>query len=273
MNDKKNQDSEILSAYEKAAKDGIDPRCIPLKLTEAVPVDDQIVYPAYPQSDQETWSYLYDRQMKFLPGRVCDEYLEGVERLNFTRDKISSLKDLSKVFTKTTGWKVARVPGLIHEKNFFEMLRERIFPSTDYIRGKAELDYTPAPDCFHDMFGHMPLLTNKNFASFYQMFGEAAINAEGIHRKYLETFHWFTVEFGLIRKPEGMRIYGAGIISSHQEVQHSLSAEVTVKEFIPNELVLQEYDVWHLQPILFAIDSFEQLEQGFNEWAKGIGIL
>jgi phenylalanine-4-hydroxylase len=123
------------------------------------------------------------------------------------------------------------------------------------------------------MFGHMPLLTDENFASFYQMFGEAAFHAEGINRKYLETFHWFTVEFGLIKKPEGMRIYGAGIISSKEEVTHALSDDVEVRDFDPDKLVLQEYDVWHLQPILWAIDSFEHLEDGFKFWTKKQGLL
>ena len=271
--DEKKSAKDGLSAYEKAAEEGIDPRCIPQKLTGPVPVDDQIEYPDYPDSDNESWKFLYDRQMKNLPGRVCNEYLAGVDILNFTRDKIPALKDLSAVFKKTTGWRIARVPGLIHEQNFFEMLREKIFPSTDYIRGKEELDYTPAPDCFHDMFGHMPLLTNPNFASFYQMFGEAALNAKGEDRKFLETFHWFTVEFGLIRQKEGMRIYGAGIVSSKEEVNHALSNEVKVKDFIPEKLVKQEYDVWHLQPILFAINSFEHLEEGFKEWTKKRGLL
>ncbi|OGU72151.1 MAG: phenylalanine 4-monooxygenase [Ignavibacteria bacterium RBG_16_34_14] len=269
----KKEEKEFKSAYEKAAEKGIDPRCIPQRLTGPVPVDDKIEYPDYPESDNETWKFLYDRQMKNLPGRVCQEYLDGVDILNFTRDKIPALKDLSAVFKKTTGWMIARVPGLIHEQNFFELLRERIFPSTDYIRGKGELDYTPAPDCFHDMFGHMPLLTNKNFASFYQMFGEAALNAKGENRKFLETFHWFTVEFGLIRQKEGMRIYGAGIISSKEEVNHALSNEVEVKDFIPGKLVQQQYDVWHLQPILFTINSFKQLEEGFKEWTKKRGLL
>jgi phenylalanine-4-hydroxylase len=92
-------------------------------------------------------------------------------------------------------------------------------------------------------------------------------------RKYLETFHWFTVEFGLIRQPEGMRIYGAGILSSKEEVQHALSDEVEVRNFDPEKIVLQEYDVWHLQPILFAIDSFEQLKEGFRKWTKKLGLL
>jgi phenylalanine-4-hydroxylase len=257
-----------LSAYEKAAEEGIDPRCIPQKLNGPVPEHDKIIYPDYPESDQESWRFLFDRQMKFLPGRACDEYLEGSKRLNFTPDKIPALKDLSIIFNKTTGWKIARVPGLIHEQDFFAMLRRKVFPSTDYIRGKDELDYTPAPDLFHDMFGHMPLLTDPNFASFYQMFGEAAFNAKGEDRKKLETFHWFTVEFGLIRKPEGMRIYGAGIISSLGEIQHALSDDVKVFDFDPGKIVNQQYDVWHLQPVLFAIDSFEQLENGFKDWTK-----
>ncbi len=173
------EDDKNLSAYEKAAQKGIDPRCIPQKLTSPPPEHDQIIYPVYPQTDHESWKFLYERQMKYLPGKACKEYMEGVRKLNFTPEKIPALKDLSNVFMKTTGWKVARVPGLIDVQDFFELLRRKVFPSTDYIRGKEELDYTPAPDLFHDMFGHMPLLTNSNFASFYQMFGEAALNAKG----------------------------------------------------------------------------------------------
>ena len=272
MKDQKKRNQE-LSAYEKAAEEGIDPRCIPQWLTGPVPEHDEIKYPDYPTQDQETWKYLYDRQMKFLPGRACTEYMEGTDVLKLASDKIPSLKALSHVFEKTTGWKVARVPGLIQSQNFFEMLRRRVFPSTDYIRGKDELDYTPAPDLFHDIFGHMPLLTNKAFASFYQKFGEAALNAKGNNSIKLETFHWFTVEFGLINNPEGRRIYGAGVLSSHKEVQHALSDQVEVKPFDPEKIVVQQYDVWDLQSILFAIDSFEQLEKGFDEWCKKNGLL
>lgn len=268
-----NENNQELSAYEKAAQEGIDPRCIPQRLDGAVPEHDEIIYPDYPESDQESWRFLYDRQMKFLPNRACNEYMEGTEQLNLSHNKIPFLRDISHVFYKTTGWKIARVPGLIHEQNFFELLRRKVFPSTDYIRGKDELDYTPAPDLFHDIFGHMPLLTNKNYASFYQKFGEAAMNAKGKDRTKLETLHWFTVEFGLIRNPEGMRIYGAGILSSLNEVQHALSNEVVVKDFDPEKIVLQQYDVWHLQPVLFAIESFEQLEKGFYDWTKENGLL
>ena len=114
----------------------------------------------------------------------------------------------------------------------------------------------------------MPLLTDINFASFYQMFGEASMNAKGEDRILLETFHWFTVEFGLIRKNKKLEIYGAGIVSSHGEVEHALSDDVEVFDFDPEKMSKQKYDVWHLQPILFAIESFEQLENGFKDWAK-----
>lgn len=267
------EQSEFLTAYEKAANEGVDPRCIPQRLTEKPPVADEIVYPAYPDEDHETWKMLYNRQMEFLPGRVCSEYLEGITLMNFNSERIPPLKALSSALYNATGWRVARVPGLIHEQDFFELLRERIFPSTDYIRGKHEIDYTPAPDMFHDIFGHMPLLTEKNFANFYQKFGEAALKARSEQHILLERFHWFTVEFGLIRKPEGMRIYGAGIISSFNEVQHALSDKVKVIDFDPEKIVHQEYEVWHLQPILFAINSFEELEAGFDEWTKKQGLL
>ncbi|MDP2364036.1 MAG: phenylalanine 4-monooxygenase [Ignavibacteria bacterium] len=270
---KTEKNPQIISAYEKAAQDGIDPRCIPQRLDKPVPEHNEIVYPNYSKEEIANWKFLYERQMKYLQTRVCKEYIDGMDELNLSPNKIPNLKELSNNLLKITGWKVARVPGLIHEQNFFELLRRKVFPSTDYIRGKEELDYTPAPDLFHDIFGHMPLLTNKNFAAFYQRFGLAASEAEGINRKYLETFHWFTVEFGLIRKPGGFRIYGAGIASSHSEVQHALSKNVSIRRFDPENIILQEYDVWHLQPILYAIDSFEQLEEGFKKWTKKIGLL
>jgi phenylalanine-4-hydroxylase len=266
-------EEQFKSAYEKAAEEGIDPRCIPQKLIEAVPEGDSIIYPNYSPEDQETWKILYSRQMDFLQGRVCNEYLDGAALMEFSEQKIPSLKNLSTILKNTSNWAVARVPGLIHEENFFEFLRRRIFPSTDYIRGKDEIDYTPAPDLFHDIFGHTPLLTNRNFANFYQMFGKAVLNAKAEQHIFLERFHWFTVEFGLIRQTNGMRIYGAGITSSKNEVQHSLSNEVKVIPFDPEKIIRQEYEVWHLQPILFAIDSFEQLEVGFREWTIKEGLI
>jgi phenylalanine-4-hydroxylase len=268
MNDKKLP----LTAYEKAAKSSVDPRCIPQRLEGDVPVGDMIVYPVYSAEENETWSILYNRQMELLEGRVCDEYIQGVSTMGFDQRKIPALAELSSTLEKSTGWKIARVPGLIHEHDFFDLLRQRIFPSTDYIRRRDELDYTPAPDMFHDIFGHLPLLTNISFANFYQKFGIAALNAKADQHIRLERFHWFTAEFGLVRNPQGLRIYGAGIVSSLNEVVHSLSEDVKVRAFQTEDVVMQEYEVWHLQPILFAIESFAQLESDFDRWTQKQGL-
>ena len=264
-----------LSAYEKAPADGgeVDPRCVPQALDGPPPIGDEIVPPDYDQESQENWRFLFDRQMALLKGRAGEAYLEGVSTLGMTPDHIPYLKDLSRNMEEAAGWTIARIPGLLHERDFFRLLADRVFPSTDYIRRKDELDYTPAPDCFHDMFGHMPMLTEPAFADFYHLFGRSALNAEGVDRQSLERLHWFTVEFGLIRQDEGERIFGAGILSSKDEVQHALSAKVEKVPFSVERVINQDYDVWHLQPLLFVLDSFEQLETEFAEWARSRSLL
>jgi phenylalanine-4-hydroxylase len=266
--------NEELSAYEKAAADGLDPRCVPQHLpAEGVPVGERIRYPDYPDLDHDTWSMLYSRQVELLRGRAGDAFMDGLEILGFEPDRIPHLSDLDSRLKASTGWRVARVPGLLHEKDFFELLSQRVFPSTDYIRGREELDYTPAPDLFHDIFGHMPMLTEPDFADFYQLFGKAALNGRGADRPRLERLHWFTVEFGLVRQPEGTRVFGAGILSSRNEVLHALSDDVIVHPFNPDRIVEQDYDVWHLQEKLFALESFEQLVEGFRSWTHRAGLL
>lgn len=258
-----------LSAYETAASSGnLDPRCVPIRLDAPAPAGETIAYPDYPDSDHQTWSLLYSRQRELLPGKACKEYLEGMELMSFPEERIPSLSVASTILYHATGWQVARVPGLLHEQDFFSFLGRRIFASTDYIRPRSELDYTPAPDLFHDVFGHMPMITNPTFADFYQRIGEAALRAEGLDRRRVERFYWFTVEFGLINTEQGTRIYGNGILSSFKEVQHSLTDAVEKRLFDPDEIVEQEYDVWHLQPVLYEIDSFDQLADGFEHWAK-----
>ncbi len=254
------------SAYERAATDGSDPRCIPQSLAGEPPSGDAIVYPDYPASDHHIWSTLFERQMNLLPDRAAESYLEGLKLLELAPDRVPALSDLSTVLERVVGWKVARIPGLLHERDFFSLLSRRIFPSTDYIRSVAELNYTPAPDLFHDIFGHMPMLTDPNFADFYERFGLAALSATGQDRISLERLHWFTVEFGLVDQSIGRRIYGAGILSSKDEVEHALSSNVTVHRFDANRVTAQDYDVWHLQEVLFSVTSFRELEQGFRDW-------
>lgn len=264
-----------VSAYEKPPADGaaVDPRCVPQTLDGPPPVGNEIEPPIYDQESQENWRFLFQRQMAMLPGRAGEAYLEGVDTLGMGPREIPHLKDLSARMEAAAGWRIARIPGLLHERDFFGLLSDRVFPSTDYIRRKDELDYTPAPDCFHDMFGHMPMLTEPAFADFYHLFGQSALNAEGEDRQSLERLHWFTVEFGLIEQDEGERIFGAGILSSKDEVQHALSNQVEKVPFSVDAVIHQDYDVWHLQPKLFVLESFDQLETEFRSWADSRGLL
>ena len=264
------------SAFEMAQEEeeDVDPRTIPQELEEEPPIGEEIEYPDYPEEDHETWRILVERQMEQLPGRACEAYMRGQEVLQLEADHIPDLADLSRRLNEETGWTVANVPGLIHEKNFFSLLSQRKFPSTNYVRGRDELDYTPAPDCFHDIFGHMPMLTQPEFADFYQLYGQAAQNAEGADRPRLERFHWFTVEFGLIQEQGEKRIFGAGIVSSNEEVTHALSDEVILHPFDPEHIVEKDdYEVYNLQDELFVLESFEQLVDGFRDWTKSKGLL
>lgn len=254
---------------EPPATDGSDPRCVPIKLSAPIPVGDEIEYPHYSNADHATWHELYARQEKLLPDRAAAEFLRGLATLALDRDKIPSLAAVSRKLQRATGWQLARTPGLLDAHDFFSHLARRIFPCTDYVRGRAELDYTPAPDCFHDIFGHTPMIVHPRFADFYQKIGQAALNCptpaveEGLTRIY-----WFTVEFGLIRNPGGLRIYGNGIISSFAEVQHSLTDKVRKLPFAPATVAAQPYDIWHFQDPLFVIESFEQLEREFDRWTR-----
>jgi phenylalanine-4-hydroxylase len=246
-----------------------DPRCIPHKLTAPLPVGAECRYPDYTADEQEVWRTLYARMAALLPGHAADEFLTGLKALDLERDRIPALADVSKRLHAATNWQIARTPGLLDAHAFFACLARRIFPCTDYIRARSELVYTPAPDCFHDIFGHTPMIMHPRFANFYQKIGQAALACKDpVVEEGLTRIYWFTVEFGLIRNPGGPRIYGNGIISSSGETQHSLTGQVKKEPYRPETLAAQPYDIWHFQDKLFIIESFDQLESEFVRWAR-----
>lgn len=251
------------------AGDANDPRCVPIKLTAPIPVGDEIAYPDYTADEHAVWRELFARQGKLLPGRAADEFLSGLQALDLDRNRIPSLAEVSRRLQGATGWRIARTPGLLDAHDFFSHLARRIFPCTDYVRRREEMDYTPAPDCFHDIFGHTPMIMHPRFADFYQRIGEVALRCqdpaveEGLTRIY-----WFTVEFGLIKNPAGLRIYGNGIISSYGEVLHSLTDQVEKRPFDPESVAATPYDIWHFQDVLFVIDSFDHLADAFDTWVE-----
>lgn len=248
---------------------GDDPRCVPFKLNAPLPVGDECPYPDYTNEEQSVWRALHARQMQLLPGRAADEFLTGLASLALESDRIPALSAVSARLARETGWRIARTPGLLDAHDFFGYLARRIFPCTDYIRGRHELDYTPAPDCFHDIFGHTPMIMHPRFADFYQKIGQAALACtDSAVEEGLTRIYWFTVEFGLIRNPGGLRIYGNGIISSSGETLHSLTDQVTKLPAVPERIAAQAYDIWHFQDPLFVTSSFDELESEFVRWAR-----
>lgn len=253
-------------------------RVIPKGLQECIPdyrdVHD-VPVPEYSAEEHGTWALLLANQAKILPKRACREFMEGLSKINFPEKAIPSLASISDQIEPYTGWKLMRVDGLVPDKEFFHLLAEKIFPSTDFIRTRDELAYTPAPDMFHDLLGHVPLLIDPRFASFFEKFGKAGVRAFKTGHpgmKMLPRIYWYTVEFGLIENPEGLRIYGSGIVSSPKEALYSLSNEPKKHAFDIDAIAARPYDIWHMQTDLFVIQSFDQLESEFDRWTVAQGL-
>ena len=176
----------------------------------------------YTAADHQTYRRLTTRQLQQLPGLACDEFIHAVQQIG-KPTQIPHFDAISERLQRATGWQVVGVPGLIPEEAFFALLAERRFPVTDWIRKPEEFDYVVEPDIFHDLFGHVPLLFNPTFADYMQAYGAGGLKASRLDAcELLARLYWYTVEFGLINTPKGLRAYGAGILSSAGELQHSV---------------------------------------------------
>ncbi len=214
----------------------------------------------YSDEENDTWNILMDRQMKLLPGRACQEFLEGLDTLALPEHRIPQLSELNVKLTAATGWGVARVPALISFDRFFALLASRQFPVATFIRRRDELDYLQEPDIFHEVFGHCPLLTYQAFADFTEAYGKLGLSATKEERVYLARLYWMTVEFGLLRSEEGLRIYGGGILSSYSETTYALESDTPQRKSLdPLTALRTPYRIDILQPLYFIIDSLEQL--------------
>jgi len=214
----------------------------------------------YSGADHDTYRRLYARQLQQLPGRACDEFIAAVQELG-APDRIPRFDDVSERLYKATGWQIACVPGLIPEEAFFALLAARKFPVTDWIRRPEEFDYVVEPDVFHDLFGHVPLLFDRTFADYMQAYGAGGLKASRLDAcELLARLYWYTVEFGLIATPRGLRAYGAGILSSAGELHHSVtSPEPQRVAFDLQRLMRSRYRIDAFQATYFVIDSFQQL--------------
>ena len=217
-------------------------------------------YAQYGAADQETYRRLYARQLQQLPGLACDEFIAAVQNLG-APERIPRLDAISERLLKATGWQIVGVPGLIPEEAFFALLAERKFPVTDWIRKPEEFDYIVEPDIFHDLFGHVPLLFDPTFADYMQAYGAGGLKASRLDAcELLARLYWYTVEFGLIATPQGVRAYGAGILSSAGELRHSITSRQPRRvAFELQRLMRSQYRIDTYQASYFVIDSFQQL--------------
>ena len=214
----------------------------------------------YTDEEHVRWARLLERQLACVKRYGAPQFLAGLGRLDLER-RIPRFEDASQILRRATGWEIVAVPGLIPEQQFFAQLAERRFPVTVWLRTAAEMDYLVEPDVFHDFFGHVPLLCDPVFADFLQAYGVAGRKAAaegGV--KMLARLYWYSVEFGLIKTGEGLRTYGAGILSSAGETPYSIDSPQPHRIAFDLERVMRtDYLVDAFQKTYFVVDSFEQL--------------
>ena len=214
----------------------------------------------YSEEQHALYARLHKRQSAQLAGLACDEFMDAVRHLG-SAERIPRFDDVNDKLFPTTRWQLVAVPGLIPEEAFFALLAKRRFPVTEWLRKPEEFDYVVEPDVFHDLFGHVPLLFNPIFADYMQAYGEGGLKASRLDAcELLARLYWYTVEFGLINTPNGLRAYGAGILSSAGELRYSVrSPEPQRVAFNLQRLMRSRYKIDSYQATYFVIDAFDQL--------------
>ncbi|WP_340588407.1 phenylalanine 4-monooxygenase [Erythrobacter alti] len=232
----------------------------------------------YTSEDDRIWDDLFARQMDILPGRACSAMLDGLEKLDLGKGGVPDFGELSEELGKRTGWSVVPVPMLIPDHVFFWHLANRRFPAGNFIRTRETFDYIQEPDVFHDVFGHVPLLTDPTFADYMQEYGRAGWKAMRYNRlKALGALYWYTVEFGLIMEQGEPRIFGAGILSGPTEAVFALEGQSPNRIMLNVDRVMRtDYVIDDLQPTYFVIESFENLyrqtvERDFDKLYNNLG--
>jgi phenylalanine-4-hydroxylase len=216
---------------------------------------------SYTPQQHAIWKTLFERQTRLLPGRACDEFVQGMREVPLDADRIPDFRRLSDALMKRTGWQVVAVPGLVPDDVFFEHLANRRFPCGNFIRRADELDYLEEPDVFHDVFGHVPMLVNPVIADYIQAYGEGGLRARQLgNLAHLARVYWYTVELGLVRQADGLRIYGAGIASSFTESRFCLESDSPNRIRFDLERVMRtHYRIDDFQETYFVVDHLEDL--------------
>jgi len=234
-------------------------------LPKAAPFLTEQDYAAYTTAQHGIWAELVRRRMPQIEQHGAREYLDGFETLCLPFDRLPNLAAVSAKLHRRTGWNTTPVSGFMPAPAFFEMLAARCFPTTTWLRSRDSLEYTPEPDIFHDVFGHVPMHARPVFADFLEHYGQhcARIDDEAILERIGRVF-WYTVEFGLIRQDGRVKVYGSGLISSDGECSNVLGSRCTVRAFNLNEVLRTPVKVDEMHHLLFAIESFDEIYEAMH---------
>ena len=215
---------------------------------------------AYTPEQHDVWATLYARRMATLGATGSRIFLEGAARIGLDRRHVPDLAEVNARLAPRTGWRAMPVGGFIPADAFFACLAQRRFPTTITVRPREQLDYLPEPDIFHDVFGHVPLHADPVFADFLQRFGAVAARATAPGDvAAMARLFWFTVEFGLVREDGDLKVYGSGLISSHEDAANALGAACERRPFSVDAVIAQPFAIDRIQDVLFVVDSFAQL--------------
>ena len=226
----------------------------------------------YTAEQHAIWRELVERRMPQLYRHASTVYLDGFHKIGLVPQQLPNLREVSARLGPVTGWESTPVSGFLPADAFFEMLGARKFPTTTWIRGRDSLEYTPEPDIFHDVFGHVPMHAHPVFADFLQHYGKicaALTDQEDLER--MGRLFWFTVEFGVIREGGDVKVYGSGLISSHGECTHVVNGGPEIRDFDLDQVLDTVVDVAHMQPVLYAIESYEQIFEATKQAESRLG--
>ncbi len=229
-----------------------------------VTVDDSVFiiqrWSEYTSEQHDVWRTLFERRMRELEHTASNVFLEGARRIGLVPDGVPDLAEVNQRLDRLTGWRAVPVSGFIPGQQFFQCLSRRLFPTTVTLRPREQLEYLEEPDIFHDVFGHVPLHADPVFADFLERFGSLAMQAETDEEmERMARLFWFTVEFGLIREDNEIKVYGSGLISSSADSANALGPNCSRRPFSLDEIYTTPFRIDRLQETLFVIDSFDEL--------------
>ncbi len=229
-------------------------------------------WPAYTPEQHAIWADLVRRRLAQLRQHACREYLEGHELIGLREDSIPNLAEVNARLEPRTGWRATPVSGFLPADAFFEMLAARKFPTTTYLRSREAFDYTPEPDIFHDVFGHVPMHAHAVFADFLEHYGRVCAvltSPEDLER--MGRLFWFTVEFGVIRQQGTIKLYGSGLISSQGESDYVVKGGPEIRDFNLEQVLEQRFSTSEMQPVLYAVESFDEIYHAAQQAESRLG--